>query len=146
MNFISLFTTNKQKNLPLKRGQISRFLPYSFLFKVIKGFMDKLEQVSENAELKEEMEKEVTSTNSQVLTQAASWASWAVGATVAKFYKSANKPPESAIKEGETSGSTAKSDNPEVKNSVKSPRAPAASQKSQQSNQDLISLGKLVQF
>ena len=59
--------------------------------------MDKLEQVSENPELKEEMEREVTSTNSQVLTQAASWASWAVGAIGAKFYKSANKPPESAI-------------------------------------------------
>jgi len=109
-------------------------------FKVIKGFMDKLEQVSENAELKEEMEKEVTSTNSQVLTQAASWASWAVGATVAKFYKSTNKPPESATKEGETSGSTVKSANSEVKNSVKSAQQPPASQKSQQSNQDLISL------
>ena len=104
--------------------------------------MDKLEQVSENAELKEEMEKEVTSTNSQVLTQAASWASWAVGATVAKFYKSTNKPPESATKEGETSGSTVKGENPEKQNSVKSPRPPPASQKSQQSNQDLISLGK----
>ena len=58
--------------------------------------MDKLEQVSENPELKEEMEREVTSTNSQVLTQAASWANWAVGAIGAKFYKSANKPPENA--------------------------------------------------
>ena len=104
--------------------------------------MDKLEQVSENAELKEEMEKEVTSTNSQVLTQAASWASWAVGATVAKFYKSANKPPESATKDGETSGSTAKSENVEVKNSIKSSQQAPASQKLQQSNQDLISLGK----
>ena len=104
--------------------------------------MDKLEQVSENAELKEEMEKEVTSTNSQVLTQAASWASWAVGATVAKFYKSTNKPPENATKEGETSGSAVKAENPEKQNSVKSPRPPPASQKSQISNQDLISLGK----
>ena len=56
--------------------------------------MEKLEQVSENPDLKDEMEREVTSTtNSQVLTQAASWASWAVGAIGSKFYKSANKPP-----------------------------------------------------
>lgn len=55
--------------------------------------MEKLEQVSDNPDLKEEMEKEVTSTN-QVLTQAASWANWAVGAIGAKFYKSANKPPQ----------------------------------------------------
>lgn len=58
--------------------------------------MDKLEQVSENPELKEEMEREVTSTHSQVLNQAASWANWAVGAIGAKFYKSANKPPPPA--------------------------------------------------
>ena len=68
-------------------------------FKVIKGFVEKLEQVSENPDLKEEMEREVTSTNSQVLTQAASWANWAVGAIGAKFYKSANKPPETPNKE-----------------------------------------------
>ena len=54
--------------------------------------MEKLEQVSEKPELKEEMEKDVTSTSAQVLTQAASWANWAVGAIGAKFYKSANKP------------------------------------------------------
>ena len=40
-------------------------------FKVVEGFMDKLKQVSEQPELKEEMEREVMSTNTQVLTQTA---------------------------------------------------------------------------
>ena len=89
--------------------------------------MDKLEQVSENPDLKEEMEREVTSTNSQVLTQAASWASWAVGAIGAKFYKSANKPPENATKD---SGSTAQTKLPEnsekQQNSVKPQTVPSS--------------------
>ena len=105
--------------------------------------MDKLEQVSENPELKEEMEREVTSTNSQVLTQAASWASWAVGAIGAKFYKSANKPPESATKEGESGGKVPSQnvENQSKQDSVKSqPKQPS---QQQPSNQDLISLGNL---
>ena len=73
--------------------------------------MDKLEQVSENPELKEEMEREVTSTNSQVLTQAASWANWAVGAIGAKFYKSANKPPQPSSNQNEPSEAAKKSNN-----------------------------------
>ena len=106
--------------------------------------MDKLEQVSENPELKEEMEREVTSTNSQVLTQAASWASWAVGAIGAKFYKSANKPPESATKEGESGGKVPSQnvENQSKPDSVKSQPKQSSSQK-QPSNQDLISLGNV---
>merc|ERR1712088_405629 len=66
-------------------------------FKVAKGFMDTLEQVSENPELKQEMEAEVASTNSsQVISAASGWASWAVGAIGAKFYKSATPPPGSS--------------------------------------------------
>ena len=37
-----------------------------FLLQVARGFMEKLEQVSEDPSLKEEMEKEVHSTSAQV--------------------------------------------------------------------------------
>ena len=57
-------------------------------FRVVKGFLSKLEKVSEDPELREEMEKEVGSTNSAVVAAAAGWANWAVGAVTAKFYKS----------------------------------------------------------
>ena len=57
-------------------------------FRVVKGFLGKLEKVSEDPELREEMEKEVGSTNSAVVAAAAGWANWAVGAVTAKFYKS----------------------------------------------------------
>ena len=43
-------------------------------------------EVSEDPSLKEEMEKEVGSTNPAAA--AAGWANWAVGAVTAKFYKS----------------------------------------------------------
>lgn len=56
-------------------------------FKVIRGFLSKMEKVSEDPTLKEEMEKEVGST-SPVVAAAAGWANWAVGAVTAKFYKS----------------------------------------------------------
>jgi len=56
-------------------------------FKVLRGFIGKLEKVSEDPTLKEEMEKEVGS-NSPVAAAAAGWANWAVGAVTAKFYKS----------------------------------------------------------
>ena len=42
----------------------TKFNEYITPFQVGKGFMDKLEQVSENPELKQEMEAEVASTNS----------------------------------------------------------------------------------
>ena len=57
-------------------------------FRVVKGFLSKLEKVSDDPSLKEEMEKEVGSTNSAVVAAAAGWANWAVGAVTAKFYKS----------------------------------------------------------
>jgi len=56
-------------------------------FKVVRGFLGKMEKVSEDPSLKEEMEKEVGSTN-PVATAAASWATWAVGTVTSKFYKS----------------------------------------------------------
>lgn len=59
--------------------------------RVMRGFLGKLEKVSEDPSLAEEMDKEVGSTNSaagQAAVAAAGWASWAVGAVTAKFYKS----------------------------------------------------------
>merc|ERR1711997_142915 len=93
-------------------------------------------------DLKDEMEREVTSTtNSQVLNQAASWASWAVGAIGAKFYKSANKPPENATKDSGTAQSKQPENSEKQQNSVKPQTAtPSSKDQKQDSNQDLISL------
>merc|ERR1719228_879184 len=60
--------------------------------RVIRGFLGKLEKVSEDPTLKEEMEKDVGSTNSAMVQAASGWASWAVGAVTAKFYKSPAAP------------------------------------------------------
>ncbi|XP_071533410.1 N-terminal kinase-like protein [Panulirus ornatus] len=57
------------------------------VFRVLKGFLSKLEKVSEDPALKEQMETEVKSFNSST-SQPASWAGWAVGAITSKFYKS----------------------------------------------------------
>jgi len=65
-------------------------------FRVVKGFLSKLEKVSDDPTLKEEMEKEVGSTNSAVVAAAAGWANWAVGAVTAKFYKSPPAPTQSS--------------------------------------------------
>ena len=42
-------------------------------FRVVKGFLSKLEKVSEDPGLREEMEKEVGSTSSAVVAAAAGW-------------------------------------------------------------------------
>ena len=89
-----------------------------------------MEQVSENPNLKEEMEREVTSTNSQVLNQAASWANWAVGAIGAKFYKSANKPPPPTTS---TSPNSSKENTPVPTEKTKP--------KAKESNNELIDFG-----
>ncbi|KAK3857194.1 hypothetical protein Pcinc_036539 [Petrolisthes cinctipes] len=56
-------------------------------FKVIKGFLSKLEKVSQDPILKEEMEREIRN-QSGVVGAPSSWAGWAVGALASKFYKS----------------------------------------------------------
>ncbi|KAK3865081.1 hypothetical protein Pcinc_029278 [Petrolisthes cinctipes] len=56
-------------------------------FKVIKGFLSKLEKVSQDPVLKEEMEREIRN-QSGVVGAPSSWAGWAVGALASKFYKS----------------------------------------------------------
>ncbi|XP_045584544.1 N-terminal kinase-like protein isoform X2 [Procambarus clarkii] len=57
------------------------------VFRVLKGFLSKLEKVSDDPTLREQIEAEVKSFNSGS-TQTASWAGWAVGAITSKFYKS----------------------------------------------------------
>jgi len=82
--------------------------------RVIKGFLGKLEKVSEDPSLKEEMEKDVGSTNSAMVQAASGWASWAVGAVTAKFYKSPTAPvsnESSPAPEGSESKSENKSPN-----------------------------------
>jgi len=59
------------------------------VFKVIKGFLSKLEKVSEDPSLKESMEADVNANASSEMTNVAStWAGWAVNAVTSKFYKS----------------------------------------------------------
>ena len=72
---------------------------------MVRGFVDKLEQVSKDPSLKEEMEAEVLSTNSNsgLSAKATSWASWAVGALGAKFYKGATPPPQQPQQQQENS-------------------------------------------
>ena len=60
-------------------------------FKVARGFIQKLEQVSDDPSLKEEMEVMVNKNHASTSTMVSSWASWAVGAIGAKFYKSSIK-------------------------------------------------------
>ncbi|KAK7067531.1 N-terminal kinase-like protein [Halocaridina rubra] len=55
-------------------------------FRVLKGFLGKMEKVSEDPSLRETMESEVKSV-SVGGSQPASWAGWAVGAITSKFYK-----------------------------------------------------------
>lgn len=75
------------------------------VFKVARGFIQKLEQVSEDPDLKEEMEAMVNKNQESSSSSAtvSSWASWAVGAIGAKFYKSSIKAPSPGTG-AETSG------------------------------------------
>ncbi|XP_015376715.1 PREDICTED: N-terminal kinase-like protein [Diuraphis noxia] len=54
-------------------------------FQTIKGFLGKLENVSEDERLKEKMEEEVANTTSPVMP---TWAGWAVTTVTSKFYSS----------------------------------------------------------
>ncbi|KAF0766310.1 N-terminal kinase-like protein isoform X1 [Aphis craccivora] len=54
-------------------------------FQTIKGFLGKLENVSEDARLKERLEEEVTNTTNPAIP---TWAGWAVTTVTSKFYSS----------------------------------------------------------
>uniref|UniRef100_A0A1B6CN54 N-terminal kinase-like protein n=1 Tax=Clastoptera arizonana TaxID=38151 RepID=A0A1B6CN54_9HEMI len=57
-------------------------------FRTIKGFLGKLEKVSEDPGLRESMEADVHAANPSLSNAAATWAGWAVTAVTAKFYRS----------------------------------------------------------
>ncbi|GLH15166.1 N-terminal kinase-like protein [Gryllus bimaculatus] len=57
-------------------------------FRTIKGFLGKLEKVSEDPSLRESMEADVHTTTPSLSSAAATWAGWAVTAVTAKFYRS----------------------------------------------------------
>ncbi|XP_039958589.1 N-terminal kinase-like protein isoform X1 [Bactrocera neohumeralis] len=57
-------------------------------FKTIRGFLGKLEKVSEDPSLRETMEADVHTATPSIGNAAATWAGWAVTAVTAKFYRS----------------------------------------------------------
>ncbi|CAL8111632.1 unnamed protein product [Orchesella dallaii] len=57
-------------------------------FKTIKGFLGKLEKVSEDPSLKEKFEADVDAAASSAADAASSWAGWAVSALTSKFQRS----------------------------------------------------------
>lgn len=58
-------------------------------FKTLKGFISKLDKVSEDPSLVEQMEADLNVSGSNVnSTLAATWASWAIGSLTSKFYRS----------------------------------------------------------
>lgn len=58
------------------------------VFRTIKGFLGKLEKVSEDPTLRESMEADVNTATPSLSNAAATWAGWAVTAVTAKFYRS----------------------------------------------------------
>lgn len=57
-------------------------------FKALKGFVSKLEKVSEDSSLAEQMEADLNVAGSNVSSAlAATWASWALGSLTSKFYR-----------------------------------------------------------
>ncbi|KAL0270408.1 UNVERIFIED_CONTAM: hypothetical protein PYX00_007828 [Menopon gallinae] len=58
------------------------------VFRTIKGFLGKLEKVSEDPSLRESMEADVHAATPSLSNAAATWAGWAVTAVTAKFYRS----------------------------------------------------------
>ncbi|KAF4518608.1 hypothetical protein B566_EDAN009857 [Ephemera danica] len=57
-------------------------------FRTIKGFLGKLEKVSEDPSLRESMEADVHTATPSLSNAAATWAGWAVSAVTSKFYRS----------------------------------------------------------
>lgn len=58
------------------------------VFRTIKGFLGKLEKLSEDPTLRESMEADVHASTPSLSNAAATWAGWAVTAVTAKFYRS----------------------------------------------------------
>ncbi|KAG7200109.1 hypothetical protein KM043_000554 [Ampulex compressa] len=65
-------------------------------FRTIRGFLSKLERVSEEPGLRESMEADVNTATPSLSNAAATWAGWAVTAVTAKFYRSQSDTPKSS--------------------------------------------------
>ncbi|XP_076226304.1 N-terminal kinase-like protein yata isoform X2 [Nomia melanderi] len=69
-------------------------------FRTIRGFLSKLERVSEDPGLRESMEADVNTATPSLSNAAATWAGWAVTAVTAKFYRSQSDTPKSSNPHG----------------------------------------------
>ncbi|XP_034250810.1 N-terminal kinase-like protein [Thrips palmi] len=67
------------------------------LFRTLKGFLGKLEKVSEDPTLRESMEADVHTATPSLSNAAATWAGWAVTAVTAKFYRSQSDTVKSSV-------------------------------------------------
>ncbi|XP_043271661.1 N-terminal kinase-like protein [Venturia canescens] len=65
-------------------------------FRTIRGFLSKLERVSEDPGLRESMEADVNTATPSLSNAAATWAGWAVTTMTAKFYRSQSDTPKSS--------------------------------------------------
>ncbi|XP_057337334.1 N-terminal kinase-like protein [Microplitis mediator] len=65
-------------------------------FRTIRGFLFKLEKVSEDPGLRETMEADVNTATPSLSNAAATWAGWAVTTVTAKFYRSQSDTPKSS--------------------------------------------------
>lgn len=82
-------------------------------FKAIKGFLGKLEKVSEDPSLAEQMEADVNAASSSLPSSlAASWAGWAVTSLTSKFYKSSTTGAASAAATASSSSNPASPSRP----------------------------------
>ncbi|XP_063977933.1 N-terminal kinase-like protein isoform X1 [Diachasmimorpha longicaudata] len=69
-------------------------------FRAIRGFLSKLERVSEDPGLRESMEADVNTATPSLSNAAATWAGWAVTTMTAKFYRSQSDTPKSSNPHG----------------------------------------------
>ncbi|XP_044011872.1 N-terminal kinase-like protein [Aphidius gifuensis] len=69
-------------------------------FRTIRGFLSKLERVSEDPGLRETMEADVNTATPSLSNAAATWAGWAVTTMTAKFYRSQSDTPKTSNPDG----------------------------------------------
>ncbi|XP_065339794.1 N-terminal kinase-like protein [Cloeon dipterum] len=90
-------------------------------FRTIKGFLGKLEKVSEDPSLKESMEADVNTATPNSANSSATWTGWAVSAVTSKFYRgSVDKKcvSKSALPTDQTSSSTPSTGTSSINSSV----------------------------
>jgi SCY1-like protein 1 len=104
-------------------------------FKALKGFVSKIEKVSEDPTLATQMEADLNAASSEASTAlAASWAGWAVSSLTSKFYRS--KTPTSSVTSEKSINSPSLSENKDknAADAFKSPLSKSVSQESVEGN------------